>query len=111
MITLTDDAASQLRTLLQKKEIPDQGLRIFVQAGGCAGYEYGMTYESTSGEGDAVLEVKGIRLFLDPFSAELLEGSCIDYEDTPMGAGFRVDNPRASATCACGSSFRTESSR
>jgi iron-sulfur cluster assembly protein len=108
MITLTELAASQLQGLLQQKTLPDQGLRIFVQGGGCAGLQYGMAYEGTSREGDVVVEVQGIRFFVDPFSAGYLEGACIDYQDTLLGTGFRVENPNAVATCACGTSFRTE---
>jgi len=108
MITLTDLAASQLQGLLQQKALPEQGLRIFVQGGGCAGLQYGMAYEGTSREGDVVVEVKGIRFFVDPFSAGYLEGACIDYQDTLLGTGFRVENPNAVATCACGTSFCTE---
>jgi iron-sulfur cluster assembly accessory protein len=108
MITLTDMAVSHLQGLLQQRSQLDQGLRIFVQGGGCAGLQYGMTYEDTSREGDTVVEVKGIRLFIDPFSAGYLEGVCIDFQDTLLGTGFRVENPNAVATCACGTSFRTE---
>jgi len=108
MITLTDLAASQLQGLLQQRAPSNQGLRIFVQGGGCAGLQYGMAYEDTSREGDTVVEVKGIRFFVDPFSAGYLEGASIDYQDTLLGTGFRVENPNAVATCACGSSFCTE---
>jgi iron-sulfur cluster assembly accessory protein len=108
MVTLTDVAASQLLSLLDQKDLPMHGLRVFVQGGGCAGWQYGMVYENTAQEGDITLEVKGVRLFIDSFSAQYLEGACIDYQDTLMGTGFRVDNPNALASCACGSSFRTE---
>jgi iron-sulfur cluster assembly accessory protein len=111
MITLTDLAAGQLKNLLQQKSLLEHGLRVFVHGGGCAGLQYGMAFEDTKQEGDMVLEVKGVRLFVDRFSADYLEGACIDYEDTPMGSGFRVDNPNAIATCACGTSFRTEVGR
>jgi iron-sulfur cluster assembly protein len=108
MITLTDEAAGQFQSLLQQKNLQDHGLRIFVQAGGCAGLLYGMAYESKAQEGDAVMEVKGLRFFVDSFSARYLEGASIDYEDTHAPAGFRVDNPNAVTTCACGTSFRIE---
>ena len=108
MITLTETAANQLRSLLAQKDLLDQGLRVFVQAGGCAGLQYGMSYENVAREGDAVIENEGIRLFVDPFSSQFLKGACIDYQDTLMGTGFRVDNPNAVASCACGISFRTE---
>ena len=108
MMTLTDLAASQLKSLLQQKGLPDHGLRVFVQGGGCAGFQYGMAFERTTREGDTVTEIKGVRLFVDPFSAPYLEGACIGYEDRLVGGGFRVDNPNAVATCACGTSFRIE---
>lgn len=108
MITMTDLAASQLQTLLEQKKLEDHGLRVFVQGGGCAGMEYGMAYENSPREDDTVVDVQGLRLFIDPFSAPYLEGANIDYQDTLMGSGFRVDNPNAVASCACGTSFRTE---
>ncbi len=111
MITLTEAAANQLQSLLAQKDLPDQGLRVFVQAGGCAGFQYGMSYENAAREDDAVIENEGVRLFVDPFSAQLLAGARIDYQDTLMGTGFQVDNPNAVASCACGISFRTEGSR
>jgi iron-sulfur cluster assembly accessory protein len=110
MITLTDLAADQLRNLLQQKNLLEHGLRVFVQGGGCAGLQYGMAYEEKPEERDVVVEVKGVRLYVDPFSARYLEGACIDYQDTLAGTGFRVDNPKAIVTCACGTSFRTEGS-
>lgn len=111
MITLTDLAGSQLNNLIQKTDRSDQGLRIFVQGGGCAGLQYGMAFEQAPRQDDTVIEVKGIRLFVDPFSAHYLDGACIDYQDNLMGTGFRVENPNAIATCACGISFRTEGSQ
>lgn len=110
MITLTDLAASRLQTMLQRADPLEPGLRVFVHGGGCAGLQYGMSYESTGREDDTVVEVKGIRLFVDPYSALYLEGACIDYQDVGQGSGFRVDNPNATATCACGASFRTAGS-
>ena len=111
MITLTDVAADRLNALLQQQNLPDHGLRICVQAGGCAGLQYGMSYESTAREEDTTVEVKGVRLFVDPFSARFLTGACIDYQDTLLGTGFRVDNPNAVASCACGISFRVKGER
>jgi iron-sulfur cluster assembly protein len=108
MITLTDVAAEQLRNLLEADDRLGQGLRVFVQGGGCAGLQYGMLYEGAAREDDLVVEAKGVKIFVDPYSATCLQGASIDYQDTLMGAGFRVDNPNAVASCACGSSFRTE---
>jgi len=109
MISLTKDAANQLQHMLEQKDLPGHGLRIFVQGGGCAGLQYGMLYEDKAQEGDTVLDVEGVRLFVDALSATYLKGACIDYQETALGTGFRVDNPNAVASCACGSSFRTES--
>ncbi len=110
MITLTDVAADRLQDLLQAQGMSNLGLRVFVQGGGCAGLQYGMMYENQSREDDEVLVVKGVRLFVDPFSAPYLKGANIDYQDTVTGPGFRVDNPNAVGSCACGSSFRTAGS-
>jgi iron-sulfur cluster assembly protein len=111
MITLTEKAASQLRNLLAQKDLPEQGLRVSVQAGGCAGLQYAMSYEDKAGEGDLVVEDGGIRLFVDAFSSRFLHGACIDFQDSEQAIGFRVDNPNAIASCACGISFRTEGSK
>jgi iron-sulfur cluster assembly accessory protein len=108
MITLTDLAAMQLQQLIEQQAPPEQGVRIFVQAGGCAGLQYGMNYEDEAREDDLSVEVKGIRLFVDPFSAPYLDGACIDYQEMLLGGGFRVDNPNALVTCACGLSFRVK---
>ena len=108
MITLTDLAANRLQDLFQQTGLAAHGLRVFVQGGGCAGLQYGMAFEDTAREGDTVVETRGVRLFVDPFSARYLEGACIDYQDRLMGAGFRVDNPNAIVSCACGLSFRIE---
>jgi iron-sulfur cluster assembly protein len=70
-----------------------------------------MAFEVSPKDDDLLVEDKGVRLFVDPFSARFLEGACIDFQDSLMGAGFRVDNPNAVAVCACGTSFRTEGSR
>jgi iron-sulfur cluster assembly accessory protein len=94
--------------MLQEKDLPNHGLRVFVRGGGCAGMEYGMAYEDAAREGDTVVETKGVRLFVDNYSAQLLDGASIEFEDGLMGTGFKVDNPNALATCACGTSFRTE---
>ena len=108
MLELTDLAADKLQNMFLEQGLPEHGLRVFVQGGGCAGLQYGMAFEGDTREGDTVVEAKGVRLFVDPFSAQYLEGACIDYQDTLTGSGFRVDNPNATASCACGSSFRAE---
>jgi iron-sulfur cluster assembly accessory protein len=109
MITMTDEAVSQVQILLREKQLSDHGLRLFVQGGGCAGLQYGLAFEDTEREGDTVLECGEVRLYVDGFSAAYLEGACIDYQETLVGGGFQIENPNAVASCACGSSFSTES--
>jgi iron-sulfur cluster assembly protein len=111
MISLSDKAASRLGDMLREQDLQDHGLRISVHGGGCAGLQYDMAFEATAQEDDILFEEKGVRLFIDPFSARYLRGACVDYQDSLMGPGFRVDNPNAVALCTCGTSFRTEGSR
>jgi iron-sulfur cluster assembly accessory protein len=107
LVTLTDVAATKLRNLLQEKGLTNYGLRVFVSGGGCSGLQYGMAFENETVEGDTVLDSDGVKVYVDPMSAMYLSGSSIDYEDSLMGGGFRIDNPNAIASCGCGHSFRT----
>lgn len=110
LLTITPAAAQKLVKLLAEKNIPDYGLRVFVAGGGCSGMQYGMAFEQTAREFDAVVELHGVRLFVDPTSAQYLADATIDYVDNLMGGGFRIDNPNAVSTCGCGHSFRTQDS-
>ncbi|MGH2542376.1 MAG: iron-sulfur cluster insertion protein ErpA [Ardenticatenaceae bacterium] len=108
MVTMTQAAANVVRDLLQEKNIPNHLLRIFVAGGGCSGMQYGMAFEAQPRAGDAVEEpFEGVRLLIDPTSAAYLTGAEIDYVDSLMGGGFRIENPNAVTTCGCGHSFRT----
>ena len=109
-VTLTPGAASKLGQILQEKNLPGHGLRVFVAGGGCSGLQYGMAFEGQARDMDTVVDQHGLKVFVDPVSLEYLYGSTIDYVDGLMGAGFRIDNPNAVAACGCGSSFRTKSS-
>jgi len=104
MITLTDSAVKQIRALQAEKAGDGQLLRIFVEAGGCSGFEYGMSFDQRKDE-DEVLEDNGIRFLVDPTSLEYLDGSEVDFDDGLSGKGFEVRNPNASSTCGCGRSF------
>ncbi len=107
-LSLTPSAARTIRRLLEEKNIPDHGLRVFVSGGGCSGMQYGMTFENEVQDGDIVVEDQGVKLIVDPVSIFYLEGSLIDYiEDDLMGGGFKINNPNAVASCGCGHSFRT----
>lgn len=107
IVSLTDAAATKLRELTKDEPNPNLGLRVYVYSGGCSGFRYGMMLEDTPTPDDRVMEVNGIRVYVDESSAQYLQGSEIDYVDTLMGAGFTVNNPNAVAACGCGSSFRT----
>ena len=107
MVSLTDAAVSKLSELTKEETNPDIGLRVYVYSGGCSGFRYGMMLEDAPTPEDRVLDVSGIKVYVDGQSVDLLKGSQIDYVDTLMGAGFTVNNPNAVAACGCGSSFRT----
>jgi iron-sulfur cluster assembly protein len=108
MITVTDSAVKQLQSLIQENASEDgKGLRIFVESGGCAGLQYGMTLDSTK-EGDEVIERDGVCIFIDSNSTGYLRGSTIDYADGLSGAGFKINNPNARRSCGCGTSFETD---
>ena len=106
MITVTDSAVRQLQTLVSEQEDVAKGLRIFVEKGGCAGMQYGMSLDHAQ-DGDQTFERGGVKVFVDPESATYLEGATIDYADDLAGAGFRIKNPNAVRSCGCGTSFET----
>ena len=110
VVSLTDAAVSKLSELTKEETNPDIGLRVYVYSGGCSGFRYGMMLEDAPTPEDRVLDVSGIKVYVDGQSVGLLQGSQIDYVDTLMGAGFTVNNPNAVSGCGCGSSFRTAES-
>lgn len=105
MVTVTPSAAEKLRAVLAEKNLPDYGLRVFISGGGCSGFQYGMAFENKSEEGDFVFDANGVRIYLDSASSMYLEGASVDYVDSLMGGGFRIENPNATSSCACGQSF------
>jgi iron-sulfur cluster assembly accessory protein len=107
VINLTEAAADQLQKLLDEKGMEDHSLRVFVSGGGCSGLQYGMTFAEAPMEGDQVFEEQNVRLVVDSGSLMYLMGAEIDYIDSLMGGGFRIENPNAAQSCSCGSSFRT----
>jgi len=112
LVELTDRAACRIRTLAERAGKQGWGLRIYIKRGGCAGYEYAMDFENQAREGDMIFVSRGIQVYVDLMSSFRLKGSVIDYEDTNLiGGGFKIENPNVIATCACGSSFRTEGSK
>ena len=109
VLTVTPSAVQMISTLLEQRNIPGYALRVFVSGGGCSGLQYGMAFEAAPRDFDAVVEPgNGVRLLVDPTSLMYLEGATIDYVDSLMGGGFRIENPNAVSTCGCGHSFRTK---
>jgi iron-sulfur cluster assembly accessory protein len=108
MIQLTDAAAAKVKGILEqeKTNIPQGGLRIYVQGGGCSGFQYGMVLDEAA-EGDQIFEVDGVKVIVDPMSLRHLEGAQVDYKEDLMGGGFAIKNPNATSTCGCGHSFQT----
>ena len=104
MITLTDSAVAQIRELQAEKATEGQVLRILVEAGGCSGFEYGMSFDEKK-DGDREFENNGVVFLVDETSMEYLDGSEVDFDDGLTGKGFEVRNPNASSTCGCGRSF------
>ncbi|MCB8984055.1 MAG: iron-sulfur cluster insertion protein ErpA [Ardenticatenaceae bacterium] len=109
-INVTDAALVVVRKLLEEKNVPDYGLRVFVAGGGCSGLQYGMALEAEARPYDNVIERDGVKVFVDPTSMMYLANATIDYEDSIMGGGFKIDNPNAVSTCGCGTSFKTSGS-
>jgi iron-sulfur cluster assembly protein len=108
ILTVTPAAVQMIRTLLEQRQILDHALRVFVSGGGCSGLQYGMAFEAAPRDFDAVVDVENVRLVVDPSSLLYLKGATIDYVDSLMGGGFRIENPNAVSSCGCGSSFRTK---
>lgn len=105
MINLTDIAKQKLKEIAESEGLADQFVRIKVIGGGCAGFTYDMCFEDVSSELDEIVEIEpGIKLSVDPISAQYLEGMTIDYLDSQFGAGFKFLNPNVKGSCGCGSS-------
>jgi len=104
MITLTESAVVQIKTMQAEKSCAGQHLRIFVEPGGCSGFEYGMSFDETKPD-DHTLEDKGVRFLVDPTSFDYLDDCEVHFDDGLSGKGFEVRNPNATSTCGCGRSF------
>jgi iron-sulfur cluster assembly accessory protein len=105
MIALTSQAAEAVKSALTRAPEPVEGLRIMVDAGGCAGFKYMMGLEKAAREGDAVVETLGVKLFIDEKSQALVMGMTVDFVSGIEKSGFVFDNPNAAQKCACGKSF------
>jgi len=100
MINVSETAAEKINELLSEENKAGSGLRVFVQGGGCSGFQYGlMIEENGQGSGDAVFESHGVKLFVDPISVRYLKGAEVDFVETITGGGFTIKNPQATSTC------------
>ena len=109
MINVSETAAVKITELLTEENKPGSALRVFVQGGGCSGFQYGLMIEENGvGSGDQVYESNGVKLLVDPISIRYLGGAEVDFVDTVTGGGFTIKNPQAKSTCGCGSSFSVE---
>ncbi len=105
-VLMTAKAVDMVKITRDQESIdPSHGLRVAVRGGGCSGFEYALDFESEPRENDYVYQQHGLTLFVDPVSARYLEGTTVDYVLGMSGAGFKFNNPRATGTCGCGSSF------
>lgn len=105
MIDLQESAIIKLKSLIEEEGNPNLKLRIFVQGGGCSGFQYGFTFDEEKNDDDFDLNFDGVGLLVDSMSAQYLQGAKIKYTEDAMGSSFSIDNPQAQTTCGCGSSF------
>jgi len=105
-LTITDNAMSEVKKFMEAEKVgTEAGLRIRVVPGGCSGFSYSMQIEEAPRQGDEIFDQSGLRVFVDMFSRQYLEGVQIDYVSSVMGSGFTFSNPNATGSCGCGSSF------
>ncbi len=104
-LIFTDSAANKVRDLLIEEENLELKLRVFIQGGGCAGFQYGFAFDETVNEDDMEFDKNGVKLLVDSISFQYLVGAEIDYKEDLMGSQFIIRNPNASVKCGCGSSF------
>ena len=108
MITITENAVAKIRDIIAEENNPAIKLRVFVQGGGCSGMQYGFTLDEVQAEDDWDIESNGVNVLVDSMSGGYLQGAVIDYKEDQYGSSFSINNPQATTTCGCGSSFSTE---
>jgi iron-sulfur cluster assembly accessory protein len=106
-ITLTPAAVEAVQDLMKKRSLENYALRVFVSGGGCSGFQYGMALEGNIREQDFSAEFDGVKVVVDEISIDYLRGATVDYVESVMGSGFKIENPNAISSCGCGNSFRT----
>ncbi|EXI61331.1 iron-sulfur cluster insertion protein ErpA [Mannheimia granulomatis] len=104
-LTFTDAAARKVKSLIEGEDNPNLRLRVYITGGGCSGFQYGFTFDDQVNDGDLTIENQNVGLVVDPMSLQYLIGGTVDYTEGLEGSRFVVNNPNASSTCGCGSSF------
>jgi iron-sulfur cluster insertion protein len=104
-VVFTSNAAAKVADLIKEEGNPDLMLRLYIQGGGCSGFQYGFTFDETINDGDTSVVTDGVTLLIDPMSLQYLMGAEVDYTEGLQGAQFVIRNPNATTTCGCGSSF------
>jgi len=105
MVTVKENAIKKIKEILAEENNPNINLRIFVQGGGCSGFQYGFTLDESVTDDDFVLDLDGVKLLVDSMSSQYLQGAEVDYTESLAGSQFAIRNPNAQSTCGCGSSF------
>lgn len=105
MLQVTTKAVDKVKALMAAENKQGYGLRVAVQGGGCSGFQYGLNFDNVERPNDQILEFDGLKVYVDAMSQLYLEGVSIDYVDSLGGSGFKIDNPKATGSCGCGSSF------
>jgi iron-sulfur cluster insertion protein len=104
-LVFTDSAAQKVKQLIEEEGNDQLKLRVFITGGGCSGFQYGFTFDENEQDGDTVVENGGVTMLVDPMSYQYLVGAEVDYKEDLSGAQFIINNPNATTTCGCGSSF------
>jgi len=105
MVTVKENAIKKIKEILAEENNPNINLRIFVQGGGCSGFQYGFTLDESVTDEDFVLDLDGVKLLVDSMSSQYLQGAEVDYTESLAGSQFAIRNPNATSQCGCGSSF------
>jgi len=108
IVTVTPKAAEKIKEFMAEEKEKPEYLRVYVQGGGCSGLSYGMGFETKAEEDDMVIEEAGVKLLIDSCSQDHLKGASVDYIESLMGSGFKINNPNVTKSCSCGHSFSTE---
>lgn len=105
MITISESAKAKIKDLLTEENNPNLVLRTFVQGGGCSGFQYGFTFDEEVNDDDFIVSIDNFKVVVDSMSMTYMQGAEINYKEELMGSSFTINNPNATATCGCGSSF------